>query len=405
MPVQQVTPVTCPNCRTRFNSPVEPIINGQDPALKGAFLQGYLNVIRCPQCGFTGMASNPVLYYDLEKELAFVLVPGESGLLGEAQEKIIGDLTNKLINSLPNEQRKFYLFNPKTFLTLESMVKAILEADGITEEMLQAQEARMKLVEAFLNTKSEEELKLKVKENDSLLDREFFETLTAYMQNAQLSGDQAQAQTFLGLRTLVSRWSTNGRELVAEIDRELGIVVMKSQEELLDKLQQARSEEEFQSLVVAGQSFLDYGFFQQLTAKIDEATKQGNQAEANRLRALRTRILDTKSQLEAENKAALEAAGKLLEQLLQSRQPDKILDENLDKLDDAFFFILQANMREAQRQGYQDAARALEMIGAIALSKLQEQNDEPASDQPSADEPEQAAEAKPNKPTIHIAKR
>jgi hypothetical protein len=150
-----------------------------------------------------------------------------------------------------------------------------LEADGITEEMMQAQEARIKLIESFINTQDEAELKKKVEENDSLLDREFFETLTAFMQNAQLSGDQAQAQTFLALRTLVSRWSTNGRELVAEIDRELGIVVMKSQEELLDKLQLARTDEEFQSLIVAGQPFLDYGFFQQLTTKIDEATESG----------------------------------------------------------------------------------------------------------------------------------
>jgi hypothetical protein len=402
MPVQQVTPVTCPNCRTRFNAPIEPIINGQDPALKSTFLQGYLNVIRCPQCGFTGMTGVPVLYYDLERELAFVLVPGESGLLGEAQEKVIGDLTNKLINSLPTEQRKFYLFNPKTFLSFESMVKAILEADGITEEMMQAQEARMKLIESFISTQSEAELKQKVQENDSLLDREFFETLTAYMQNAQLSGDQAQAQTFLGLRTLVSRWSTNGRELVAEIDRELGIVVMKSQEELLEKLQLARTDQEFQSLVVAGQPFLDYGFFQQLTAKIDEATEQGDQTQADSLRNIRSRILETKAQVEANNKAALEAAGKLLEQLLQSRQPDKLLDENLDKLDDAFFFLLQANIQEAQKQGYNEAAQAMEMIGAIALTKLQERYGEELPEAPE-DEPEPPSE--PEKPTIHIARR
>jgi hypothetical protein len=402
MPVQQVTPVSCPNCQSRFNAPLEPIINGQDPNLKGAFLQGYLNVIRCPQCGFSGMAGVPTLYYDLEKELAFVLVPGESGLIGPAQEKVIGDLTNKLINSLPNEQRKFYLFNPKTFLSHESMIKAILEADGITEEMIQAQESRIKLIEEFINTQDEAELKKVVEENDSLLDREFFETLTAFMQNAQLSGDQAQAQTFLALRALVSRWSTNGREIVAEIDRELGIVVMKSQEELLDKLLQAQTDEEFQSLIVAGQSFLDYGFFQQLTTRIDEVTKSGDQAQADALRALRTRILDVRARIEADNKAALEAAGKLLEKLLQSQQPDKLLDEHLDKLDDAFFFLLQANVREARKQGYNEAAQAMEMIGAIALSKLQEQYGEEVTDIP-VDEPAPAPEEP--KPTIHIAKR
>ncbi|GAB4437741.1 MAG: CpXC domain-containing protein [Anaerolineae bacterium] len=397
MSFQQVMPVNCPSCNARFTAPIENIINGQDVSLKTAFLQGVLNVIRCPQCGFSGMASVPVLYYDLEKELALVHVPTDLSMMGDTQEKIIGDLTNRLFNSLPAEQKKFYLLNPTTFLTLDSLMKAILAADGITEEVLQAQEARMKLIEEFLKSPSEAALKAKVKEHDAQLDREFFETLTANLQTAQMAGDQQRAQTFLTLRTLISRWSSNGKKIVAEIDREMGLLVMESQEDLLSKLQTAQSNEEFEALVAAGHGFMDYSFFQQLTAKIDQAAQSGAKAEAETLRNLRNRILETKSRQEEQSKQALEESGKILEAIFKSRQPEKVIEEHLEQINEAFFFLVQANIDEARRQGHNDAAQALEMIGAMALAKLQEKYGEP---------PQQAAEPQPQtKPTIEIASR
>ncbi|HXV97989.1 MAG TPA: CpXC domain-containing protein, partial [Anaerolineae bacterium] len=113
MATQQIVSVTCPNCRTQFNVPMQPIIDGQNPTLKSAFLQGRLNAAQCPQCGFVSPLNIPMLYYDLEKELALVLSPNSLQLAGPDQEKMIGTLTNTLVNSLPAEKRKFYLFNPK----------------------------------------------------------------------------------------------------------------------------------------------------------------------------------------------------------------------------------------------------------------------------------------------------
>ena len=57
---------------------------------------------------------------------------------------------------------------------------------------------------------------------------------------------------------------------------------------------------------------------------------------------------------------------------MQSNQPDKILEKNLDQLDDAFFYILSANIEEAKRQKHEEAAQALEMIGNMAMTMLQE---------------------------------
>jgi len=372
MPTQQVVPALCPNCKARFTAPVNNIIDGQDTAMKAAFLQGRTNLIQCPQCGVNISPSIPILYYDLEKEISLVLVPSELNVLGPDQEKMIGDLTNRLVNSLPAEQRKFYLFNPKQFLSRESMVKAILEADGITEETLETQVAKAKLIEEFLKTPDDAALKEMVAAHDAELDQEFFEILTAYMQAAQMEGDQARFQAFFALRQILGEQSTQGKEVIAEIDAKLGLVIIQSQEELLERLQNAPNDEERESLVVSGHAMLDYTFFQKLTSKIDQATKNGDSKTAQALKTLRTQILDIKAKHEKETQAALEKATELLKKILQSNRPDKILAEKLDEVDEAFFFILRANIEEARRQNQEEPAKALEMVGNMALAMLQQ---------------------------------
>ncbi len=372
MATQQVTPVACPNCQAQFTAPVETIINGQDTAQKNAFLQGAINVAQCPQCGLTSPLTVPMLYYDLEKELALVLVPDSMTMSQPEQQKIIGDLTNKLVNSLPTEERKFYLFNPQQFLTLDSMVKAILKADGITEEMLEAQAAKVKLIETFLQVKDEETLKKLIKEHDAELDKEFFEVLTASMQAAQMEGNQAGVQTLFALRGLLAQYSTQGEKAVKEIDEEMGMMYLKTQDELLERLQKAKDDKEFEGLVVTGMPLIDYGFFQKLTAKIDQAAKAKDKAKEKTLTDIRTKILEVKSKYEEASRASLEKAMELLREILQSGDPEKVIDEKLDQVDDAFFAILSANIQEAQKQNQAQAVQTLQLIGGIAMSKLQE---------------------------------
>ena len=372
MATQQVVPVSCPNCRFQFTAPVQSIIDGQDPAQKSAFLQGGINIAQCPQCGFTDVLRTPILYYDLEKELAFVFAPNDLQLSGAGQEKIIGNLTNALTNSLPAEQRKFYLLNPKPFLTLDNMVKAILEADGITEEMLETQAAKVKLIEEFLQISDKAALKEKIKAHDAELDRDFFEVLTASIQAAQMAGDYNGSQALLGLRTLLARLSTQGKQAVAEIDAEMEAVFIQSQDELLDKLQAAKDDDEFDQLIAAGHPMLDYSFFQKLTARIDEAEKAKDKQAVAELTALRSKILDVKAQQEQVIQEAVKKSSELLREVIQSGQPDKVLAKKLNQIDQTFFMVLSANIEEAQRQKQEQVVRALTAIGNMAMGMLQE---------------------------------
>ena len=89
-----------------------------------------------------------------------------------------GRLVQQVIQALPPEQRKGYLFTPQAVLTLQGLVDRILDADGITAEVREAQRAKAALLQQFF-TADDAELAELVKEHDSELDYAFFDMLTA----------------------------------------------------------------------------------------------------------------------------------------------------------------------------------------------------------------------------------
>jgi len=66
------------------------------------------------------------------------------------QEHIVGGLVNAVMNRLPPEQRKGYFLQPRTAITLDGLFDAILEADGVSREVLERQRARLRLVNELL---------------------------------------------------------------------------------------------------------------------------------------------------------------------------------------------------------------------------------------------------------------
>jgi len=136
------TQINCPNCRRPFAMKVEQLIDvGRDPQAKARFLSGRTNLLLCPHCGFQTMLATPIAYHDPAKELFLIYVPMELNLPQQETNKLIGQMSNIVLNSLPPEQRKGYLFTPRSMLSLQGMVETILEADGITKEVIEQQRA------------------------------------------------------------------------------------------------------------------------------------------------------------------------------------------------------------------------------------------------------------------------
>ena len=370
MKLQEATFVTCPQCRTRYSTPIVPVISvSHEPALKQAFLRGELNISQCPQCGFAAELNTPLLYHDHAKELALILTPIQLSHL-EGQ-KVIGDLTNKLIQSLPPEERKAYLFSPKTFLTLDSLKKAVLEADGITAEMLQSQAAKIKILEEMLQANEPTQLKKLVEAHDAELDRQFFEILSATIFEALANDAQEQAQSLLAFRQMIAEWSSQGKMIVAEIDQEAGFQLM-NPETLLARLKQAENDEDFMHLIRVGKPLIDYAFFQNLTGQIEALLKQGNKTEAEKLKALRSRILNASAQAEEENRKRIAKATRLLNELMQAADAKTFIIENIDQFDDLFFSLLVANAQEAEKRGQKEVLQKLVNLQKQVVAVIQE---------------------------------
>lgn len=366
---QQAAPVQCPVCQNPVTVPVESIIDvGRQPELKMRLLEGRLNVFPCSSCGNVLALTTPLLYHDGSKELLFCLTPANANVQGGDTEKVIGSLTNALMNSLPPEERKAYLFQPKTFLTMESMIEAILEADGITKEMIEAQKAKFNLINTLMEAKDDNtKLKSIVAENEKLLDREFFRLLGSLMVAAQNDDQKEAVQDLIVLQRKLMPLTEAGRELL-EAEKKLQEEMVKTKDELLRRLIEAKDEAEVEALVAAGRPYMSYAFFQELTDKIEAADPK----EAKRLTKRRAQILAISERQDEEAKQVLTERTELLKKLLQASDPGPILREKPELLDEAFFTVLSANTEQAAEADNKDALEALQKIAAQAMEVVRE---------------------------------
>ena len=375
-PTYQTAPVNCPSCGNRFVTPMLTVIDaGQNPELKAVFLSGQVNIAVCPQCGHAGMLSSPLVYHDPEKELLFTFAPAEADLSQPDRERLIGDLTNQVISALPPEQRKGYLLQPRTFLRLEGLIEAILQADGITPEMLEAQRAKAALLERLLSATSEEARQAIVRENDGQIDYEFFQLLTLNIELAQREGQEEAAGQLLGLRSQLLDWTTLGQEVAAreEAIRSLGDQV--TREELLDKVVEAAlagEEAKVETMVAVARPVIDYIFSQQLTSRIEAAEGAGDSDRAEKLKTLRETTLDLTAQIDAEIQQATEQASRDLQEILASDDLEQAIRANPGRIDEFFLNALAANLAAAEQAGRTDDVQKLRQVSDIIMQLIQE---------------------------------
>lgn len=376
----QIVPVTCPLCGRRFAAQVQNIIDvSKDPEAKSEVLRGKINIATCPQCGNAGMLNIPFVYHDPGKELLLCFLPPELDLRGDDQHKLIGDLTNRIISSLPSEERKGYLLQPKIFLSLRSLMEEIVQADGITKEMLEAQKVKLDLLDRFLDATSDEVLRVLVQQNDDQLDYEFFHLLTALIEVAKAEGEEDRAKRLLGLRKKLLEFSSLGK--ASRVEREVAEALEEgmTREEFLEKVIGCESDAELTAVIALGRRMLDYQFFRSLTSRIEAHEGEGNAEEAQRLKGLRSRILEIRDRLDAETRAILQEKADLLMKIFESEDEDleEAVREHLEDIDDAFFAVLSANIEQAEATEEKDAARKLKRIANLAFGLLQERAPRP----------------------------
>ncbi|MBN1484402.1 MAG: hypothetical protein JXA37_06740 [Chloroflexia bacterium] len=370
----QIVSLNCPVCGTPIQSEVYSLIDvGLEPELKGHLLRGNINTAHCPKCGGEGLVAVPILYHDPEHELLLAYLPPEMQLQDDERQRIIGDLTNLILSYLPPEQRKGYLLMPKILLSYQSLLERILEAEGITPEMMEAQQERMDLMQRLLQAMEDEQaLAALVEEEDERLDFEFFATLGAYIEANRQDGLENTARRLEGLREKLLELSSYGRKFAAQMLAGTPDHPPLTREELLEELQAAESEEALGELVTWYRAGVDYGFFQMLTERMEAHEQAGEMEQAQRLGQLRENLLELTARLDEETRTALAQAAELLQQLLNSESPEDFIREHLEQFDDAFFIVLGANLQAAEEAGQQEAQQRLQELGNQILEIAQE---------------------------------
>ncbi len=364
------TTISCPRCGNTFSAVVEQIIDvGRDPQAKQRFLSGRINMIACPSCGSTFGVGTPLLYHDPSKKLLIIHVPMQISMPPQERERVIGDLTRRVTDSVPQAQRGAYLLNPKQALTIPGMIDMILDADGITEEMREAQRAKMHVLNLFLQTRPEGWEAL-IEEQDANIDEEFFQILLSTVQNAADTGRPEMAEALSMLYNILLQSTTTGQALLQAMQTQEATLQQVAQElqemgddltreDFMDLVLNSRGDENrLQALVSLIRPAFDYGFFQELTARIETT----NGREQEELLHLREQLTALTSVIDQQTQAVLQRATETLRVILNSQDIDAAIRPRLDQIDDTFLAVLQANIQQAEKAGDEPTLQRLQQV-------------------------------------------
>ncbi len=359
MPETQVVQIQCPNCGTQYQAPVRTVIDvGQEPHLRQAFLSGQINETAVPELQERRRPGGAAGLSRPGAEFLAVYFPPQLQIPEMEQQRMIGDLTQGLMRSLPPEQRKGYFLSPRQFVNRQNLMDAILGTMGISQEELDRQRKKMKMLERLMVMADDPKgLEMMIKGQDAQLDYEFFTLLASRLSQAEAAGDEKTAQRLELLRDNLMPMTTYGRRMMKQQAAVASLKDVKTPEELLDRIV-AADPDEATAIAVAARPVLDYKFFQNLTARIGRS--QG--AEKDRLTQLRDHLLEVTEALNESARARLKAASDTLQRILESPNPRTASARRHDEIDDIFMAVLSLNMQEAERRGAKEASERLEMI-------------------------------------------
>ncbi|NMC29950.1 MAG: hypothetical protein GYA45_07765 [Pelolinea sp.] len=370
------TQIACPQCHQPNIVEVQQIFDmSQDPLAKQKLLNGAVNVIHCPTCGYSGMLGTPIVYHDPEKELFLTFFPPESGVPLNEQERQLGPMINRVIDTLPAEKRKAYVLQPKSMLTYQTLIETILEADGITKEMLEEQQKKIRLIQRLV-TAPENELEAIIDQEKDMFDVSFFAMYSRLMQSAINQNDEASTKQLEKVQNLLFQKTEVGKQLYkSSLETQQAIKALQdagkdgglTREKLLDVVLNAKSDTAVSTIVSLARNGMDYTFFQLLSQKIEDAKEK----EKERLTTLRDNLLSFTAELDKRMQAEVKATRDLLEKIIQADNIEAETEKNLENISELFLQIVEDEIDKARKQGDLDRIQKLERV-MIVIRKAME---------------------------------
>ena len=349
---QTTTP--CPRCGGQMIADVQQIFDtGVDPMDKERLLRGAANIAICPSCGYQSQIAMPIVYHDPEKELLLTYFPPEMNLPLPEQEKILGPLISRVVNNLPPEKKKGDLFQPRSMLTYDTLFETILEADGITKEMLNEQKYKGELLRRLLQT-SEDSLLEVIRQEESHMDQSFFLMLNNTLDAAVQMRDQKAYDQLLKLQDVLFAETEYGRMLKVRADstqkaitdlQDLGAKL--NRDTLLDLVLNSPDEAYLQTITGLARNGMDYEFFTKLSARIDAA--EGDEKE--KFMGVRTQLLDLTQRIDKALAEEKDARRRLLEEILKQDDMEAAVYQAVRAIDQPFTDVVNEELAAARKAG------------------------------------------------------
>ncbi len=359
--------MSCPRCRQPIVADVEQLFDvGADPEAKQRFLSGNINMANCPNCGYQGPLSTPLVYHDPDKELLLTYFPPELGLPVNEQERLIGPLITQAVNHLPAEKRKAYLFRPQTMLTQQLMIEKVLEGEGITREMMDASQQRLNLLQRLMSASSADVRKEIIQQESKLVDERFFEIIGRLIEASMAQGDQNSARVLATLQQEILPMTDVGKKLQAQqADVQTAVSALQNaskqgltREKLIDLLVNAPNETQLATLVSMARSGLDYEFFRLLTERGEKASGQ----DKEKLTHLRDQLMQMTQEIDQRLQEQMEDSRKMLNDILQAPNIEEAATQALPQMDDFFTETLRDELEKARKDGDLDRSSKLQKV-------------------------------------------
>jgi hypothetical protein len=364
------TTISCPQCKQPVTADITPLFDvSQDPQAKQILLSGAYNLVQCPHCGYRGQAPVPIVYHDPDNELLLTFFPPELSVPVNQQEQMIGPMINKVMESLPMEKRKAYLFKPETMLTRQRLVERILEEDGITPEMLESQQKRLNFLQRLASTSPDVRAEV-IKQEEELVDEELLMILGRLIQSAAAAGEEESTQVLAGLQQEILENTDYGREVLGQAqEQQAAIEALEkaskeglTRQKLLDLIiDAADSEIRLATLVSMARGGLDYAFFQLLSERIQRASGD----EQAKLTELREDLLEMTNEIDEAIKEQQELAGQLLDKILEREDIEEATMDALPSINEIFLDVLRSRINKARKEEDQGQLTKLQKVAGV----------------------------------------
>lgn len=374
------TQIRCPQCGTPFMAEIHQLIDSQrQPQLKQLLLSGQINVAVCPSCQAMTQLASPLVFHDAKHEMFLIHMPQELNLNTRQREEMVGRLTRGLMDSLPPEQRRGYLLQPQTILTMQTFMEKVLETEGITKEMIERQKKQAELLNTLIKADADV-VDFLLKQRGREIDETFFAMLRQYVQTAQQMNDEKSLIRLVNLQAKLMTETAVGRRLEKQqVAMHRFSQAAKKQGGLSPALllehvlKNADDEAIVQGLVMAGQQGLRYEFFTLLTEEIEKEEAAGHIAKAAQLQRLRGDLLKVFEEMRAASQRVVDEADQVLQMMLQAPSLETAVNQYGDQIDDAFMYVLSRRLAEAERDNNNEAYRRLSQIQAFIMRQVENQ--------------------------------